>query len=61
MASDGDTEELHLRCETCDDRVGVALLDEGKRLVCHCTHVDGEIAPHDPHGFDPIPSRWEYQ
>jgi hypothetical protein len=35
----------HLHCTQCNDRVGVARLDSVAHLVCHCTHVDGDLKP----------------
>jgi hypothetical protein len=46
MSQNDTTERVsHLRCEQCNDRVGVARLDGVAHLVCHCTHVDGDLEP----------------
>ena len=52
----------HLYCNQCDDRVGVARLDNVAHLVCHCTHVDGDIRPVElegPAAMIRTPEEWE--
>lgn len=55
-----DTE--HLRCTVCESNVTAARIDGDIRLVCHCTHVDGRIAPQDPDKLHrPVmPYGWEF-
>lgn len=52
--------EEHLVCQTCEANPTVARLDGKARLVCHCTHVGGEIDPWPIHGFEAYPERWEW-
>lgn len=54
------TREHHLRCTACKYLPTVAQIGGNEHLVCHCTHVDGEIDPVQLHGFDTMPDRWEW-
>lgn len=56
-----ETDVRHLWCKGCDEQPTYALIDGNGVLVCHCTHVDGELEPVQVHGFHGHPSRWEYR
>jgi len=58
------TDEQHLYCTECEARVGVARLDRVAHLVCHCTHVDGDLRPVTLKGPGVMVrqrDRWEYR
>lgn len=50
----------HLRCEECVYVVNVSRFDGVAKLVCHCTHVDGEIDPVPVNEMEILPDRWEW-
>jgi hypothetical protein len=52
--------ETHLRCAGCVVCPTVARIDGVAKLVCHCTHVDGEIEPVDLDAMEVLPDRWEF-
>lgn len=51
----------HLRCQGCDTNPTVARIDGSAVLVCHCTHVDGDLEPVSIAGFAGLPTRWTYE
>lgn len=57
----GATTEEHLVCGRCSVIVNVCRLDGVAHLVCHCTHVDGEIAPVEVYQTAALPDRWEWR
>lgn len=59
MVDEHGEEVVHLCCSECDDNVTVAQLDDEPHLVCHCTHVDGEIDPVWLYNAG-LPSRWSW-
>lgn len=50
----------HLVCTRCDDNPTVARLDDEAHLVCHCSHVGGEIDPMPIGEMELIPDRWTF-
>lgn len=53
-------EVTHLRCDECVHIVNVARFDGVAKLVCHCTHVDGEIDPVPLNEMEILPDRWDW-
>lgn len=50
----------HLRCRACDHNISVARIRGDVALVCHCTHVDGEIDSVSTEETDSAPDRWKW-
>lgn len=63
MTGDTDYENglHHLFCNGCEINPSYALKDGNEVLVCHCTHVDGEIDPLQVHSFESLPEPWEFK
>lgn len=57
----GDTGLHHLYCEGCESNPTYAQIGGDECLICHCTHVDGELDPLPVHGFDTMPDCWEFK
>jgi len=51
----------HLWCTACAQSITVARIDGEVALVCHCTHVDGEIDAVSTEETDPAPDRWQWE
>lgn len=58
---DSHTAIQHLKCRGCNSNPSYALMNGKGRLVCHCTHDDGDLEPYPVHGFAEQPDRWEFQ
>ena len=52
--------EQHLYCHRCKSNPTVARLGGAAVIVCHCTHVDGEIGPLELDEMSVLPDRWEF-
>jgi len=50
----------HLRCDECVYVVNISRFNGVPKLVCHCTHADGEIEPVDVDEMAVLPDRWEW-
>lgn len=50
----------HLVCSGCGGNPGVARFDGEARLVCHCTHVDGDLEPVPVNDMAILPDPWEF-
>lgn len=60
--SEGDSghRETHLRCSECVYCPTVARINGVAKIVCHCTHTDGEIEPVEVDDMAILPDRWEF-
>lgn len=62
--SDDDllTDEIkHLVCSACNDGPRVARFGDVAKLVCHCTHVDGDLDPVTINEMAILPDPWSYE
>lgn len=50
----------HLRCDACTYVISTARFDGVAKLVCNCTHVDGEVDPVDVDEMAVLPDCWEW-
>lgn len=57
---DSSLRETHLRCTACRSNPTIARLGSEAHVVCHCTHVDGELDPLPVEGAAPLPEPWEF-
>ena len=50
----------HLVCIGYDDHPTVVRLDDEAHLVCHCSHVDGELDPMPLGEMELMPDLWTF-
>ena len=63
VRTDGGAEipyEQHLYCRRCKANPSVARLGGAAVIVCHCTHVDGEIGPLELDEMSVLSDRWDF-
>ena len=51
----------HLVCSQCNDGVRVARFGDQANLVCHCTHVDGDLDAVPINEMALLPDPWSYE
>jgi hypothetical protein len=51
----------HLFCTECEAHPTVARIDGWNSVVCHCTHVDGDLDARPLHKMGMLPEPWEFR